>query len=57
MRDYSMRLQATLVDEPPPLEGTEESIEEEPLPDPDEEPEEDEDVEGDDLWEDEWPKL
>ena len=52
-----MRLQVTLVDEPPPLAGTEESVYEGGLPDPDEEPEEDEDVEGDELWDDEWPTL
>ena len=49
--------QVTLVDEPPPPEGTEESVEDEELPDPDEEPEEDETVEGDEEWEDEWPTL
>ena len=48
---------AILVDEPPPPEGTEESVDGDELPDPDGEPEEDEPVEDDEYWGEDWPAL
>ena len=44
-----------LVDEPPPLEGTEESVEGDELPAG--EIEEDEEIPEDEYWEEGWPAL